>query len=344
MIRYLVSAAIIAIATSTALPAFANAVEDFYRGKTISFIVASDPGGSYDIYARLLATYMPANIPGKPTMVVKFAGGSGGGLPMTNNFHNTGKRDGTEIGMTQQTAVLNQLLTPEIAKYDAREWHWIGLMSPIRNMLAIWHTAPAQTLDEAREKEVLVGATGRASPMYIVPTVLNEIYGTKFKVVMGYKSVSDVDLAMERGEVFGRGASWQSVVSQRPHYITEKKLKAVVVDGLTRDPELPDVPLLVELAKNDQQRQAMMLVSSAAEFGRSVFTPPGVPGDRIAALRAAFDATMKDASFIEDAKKRNTPIEPQSGDSLQRTAAEVLRAPPEVVAIVRRIMGVNEGK
>lgn len=317
----------------------ADAIEDFYRGKTITFVIASNPGGSYDIYSRLLANHMPSHIPGKPTMVIKHAGGSGGGLPMTNAFHNTGKRDGTEIGMTQQTAILAQVLTPDVAKYDARQWNWIGLMTPIRNMLGVWHTAPAQTLDEAKTKEVLVGATGRASPMYIVPMVLNEIAGTHFKPVMGYQNVAEVDLAMERGEVFGRGASWQSVVSQKPHYIAEKKFKALVVDGLTRDPEIPDVPLLIELAKTEQHKQAVTLVSSAAEFGRSVFAPPGVPTDRIAALRKAFDATMKDAVFLDEAKKRDAPIEPQSADYLAKTTATVINSSPEVIAIARKLMG-----
>jgi tripartite-type tricarboxylate transporter receptor subunit TctC len=319
--------------------AHADAVEDFYHGKTITFVIASNPGGSYDIYSRLLADNMPRYIPGKPTMIVKHAGGSGGGLPMTNAFHNTGQRDGSEIGMTQQTAVLAQILTPDVVKYDARQWGWIGLMTPIRNMLGVGHTAPAQTLDEAKEKEVLVGATGRASPMYIVPIMLNEIYGTKFKPVMGYKNVAEVDLAMERGEVFGRGASWQSVVSQKPQYIAEKKFKALVVDGLTRDPEIPDVPLMIELAKTDQQKQAVMLVSSAAEFGRSVFTPPGVPADRLAALRKAFDATMKDPAFLAEAKKRDAPIEPQNAAYLEKTTAAVINSPPEVVAIARKLMG-----
>jgi tripartite-type tricarboxylate transporter receptor subunit TctC len=241
--------------------------------------------------------------------------------------------------MTQQTAILAQVLTPDVVKYDARQWNWIGLMTPIRNMLGVWHTAPAQTLEQAKEKEVLVGATGRASPMYIVPVVLNEIYGTKFKPVMGYKNVAEVDLAMERGEVFGRGASWQSVVSQKPHYIAEKKFKALVVDGLTRDPEIPDVPLLIELAKTEQHKQAVMLVSSAAEFGRSVFAPPGVPADRVTALRKAFDATMKDPAFLEEAKKREAPIEPQTADHLAKTTAIVINSPPEVVAIARKLMG-----
>lgn len=340
MTRTIFAAAIMAASTGLAASlASADPIEEFYGGKTITFVIASNPGGSYDVYSRILANHMPNHIPGKPTMIIRHAGGSGGGLPMTNAFHNTAKRDGTEIGMTQQTAVLAQVLTPDVVKYDARQWNWIGLMTPIRNMLGVWHTAPAQTLDEAKEKEVLVGATGRASPMYIVPIVLNEIYGTKFKPVMGYKNVAEVDLAMERGEVFGRGASWQSVVSQKPQYIAEKMFKALVVDGLTRDPEIPDVPLLIELAKTERHKQAVMLVSSTAEFGRSVFAPPGVPADRVAALRKAFDATMKDPAFLEEAKKRNAPIEPQSGDSLAKTTAAVINSPPEVVVIARKLMG-----
>jgi len=339
----LMAATALVMTASIASSARADSVEDFYKGKTITFIVGSGPGGSYDLYARLLANTMPKYIPGHPNVVVKLAGGVGGGLPIAIQMHNTALKDGTVIGMTQQTIVVSQVIEPNAkGKYDVTKWNWIGLMAPIRNMLAVWHTAPAQTLDEAKTKVDVIGATGRTSPTYIVPQVLNEIYGTKFKIVVGYNGVSDLNLAMERGEIQGRGASWVSVVTQAPQYIKEKKLKPLVVDGLTKEPGIEDVPLLIDLAKDDRTRQALTLMSSAAEFGRSVFTPPGVPQDRVEALRHAFDETMKDPELLADAKKRGIPIEAHTGAELAKTAAKVVAASPEAVAYAKHLMGVDE--
>jgi tripartite-type tricarboxylate transporter receptor subunit TctC len=333
------SAAAMLLALSAVGPAKADAVEDFYKGKTITFIVGSGPGGSYDLYARLLAASMSKYIPGHPTVVVKLAGGVGGGLPVAVNVQAAVPKDGTVIAMTQQTIVVSQVTEPLAkGKYDVTTWNWIGLMAPVRNMLAIWHTAKAQTLDEAKTTEVIIGSTGRVSPTYIVPNLLNQIYGTKFKIVTGYNGVADLNLAMERGEIEGRGASWISVVTQAPQYITEKKLKPVAVDGLTKEPGLENVPLLVELAKDDKQRGAITLLSSAAEFGRAVFAPPGVPADRVEALRRAFDATMKDPELLADAEKRGIPVEPHTGEELQKIAAKVIASSPEAVEYAVQLM------
>ena len=321
----------------------ADAVSDFYHGKTVTLQVGAGAGGSYDIYARTLAEHMAAHIPGTPTMIVKMAGGAGGGLPTANQAQNTLPKDGTTIVMTQQTIVANQLLYPKSAHYDVRTWNWIGLMAPTRNMLAVWHTAPAQTLEEATKKEVIIGATGRASPTFLVPQILNEMLGTKFKIVIGYNGVADLNLAMERGEIQGRGASWISVMTQAPQYITEKKLKPLVVDGLTPEPSIPDVPLMMNVAKTERDKETMAFISSAAEFGRSVFVPPNVPADRVAALRAAFDATMKDPAFLADAKQRKIPIEPQGGEALGKTATKIAASSPQAVAAARKLMGIQEG-
>ncbi len=318
----------------------AESVEDFYKGKTITLFVGAGVGGSYDMYARLLAPALSKHMPGHPTVVVKLILGGGGGLPAALHMQRTAPRDGTSLGMTQQTIVVAQLIESVAAgKYDVNTWGWVGLMAPIRNMLAVWHTAPAQTLEEARHKEVIVGANGRTSPTTIVPQVLNEIHGTKFKIIQGYNGISGLNLALERGEIQGRGASWLSVVTATPHYITEKKLKPLVFEGLSKEPGFPDVPLLIELAKTEQQKQAVTLISSAAEFGRAVFTTPEVPADRLAALRRAFDAAMKDPELLAEAKKRDMPIEPQTGEALQKIAAQVTKAFPDAVAYARELQG-----
>jgi tripartite-type tricarboxylate transporter receptor subunit TctC len=342
MRRYRRAAAILtAVAAATlAGPAQAQSVEDFYKGKTITLFVGAGVGGSYDMYARLLAPVLSKHLPGNPTIVVKLILGGGGGLPAAIHMQRTAPRDGTAIGLTQQTIVVAQLIESVAAgKYDVNTWGWIGLMAPIRNMLAVWHTAPAQTLEEAREKEVIVGANGRTSPTTIVPQVLNEIHGTKFKIVQGYNGISGLNLALERGEIQGRGASWLSVVTATPHYITEKKLKPLVFEGLTKEPGFSDVPLLIELAKTERQKQALMLISSSAEFGRAVFAAPETPADRLQALRRAFDAAMRDPELLAEAKKRQMPIEPQTGEALQKVAAQVTKAYPDAVAYARELQG-----
>ncbi len=331
MKRFLIAALI----ASTSLAAHADAVEDFYKGKTISFVIGSDPGGSFDPYARSLSEYMPKYIPGNPKIVNKFAGGQSGGLQVANQIHNTIARDGLTIAMTQQTIVLHQVLTPEYAKYDAREWYWLGNMAPVRNMLAIWHTSKARSVADARNVEVVIGATGPSSPTYIVPNILNKFVGTKFKIVTGYKGAADLNLAMQRGEVEGRGASWLSVQLSMPQEIADKKIIPIVFASITRDPSAPDVPTLAEVMTDPLHRRVAEFLSAESDFGRSVFLPPGVPAERAQALRKAFELTMKDPGFLADAAKLKLYIEPISGDELARITRLIVDAPKDVVELAK---------
>ena len=177
-----------------------DAVADFYKGKTISILVGAGEGGSFVPYAQLLAEHMKRHIPGAPNIIVKTLGGQGGGLDTAIQMQNTVARDGLTMAMTQQTIVLSQVINPEFARYDARTWNWVGNMAAIRNMLAIWHTAKAQSVSEAKTHEVIVGSTGPASPTYIIPNFLNKFAGTKFKIVTGYKGTADLNLAMQKNQ------------------------------------------------------------------------------------------------------------------------------------------------
>jgi tripartite-type tricarboxylate transporter receptor subunit TctC len=332
--------AMAALSVACAAPGKAQTPEQFFTGKTISFIVGAGAGGSYDLYARALANHMPRHIPGKPAMIVKLAGGVGGGISTAISVEHTAPKDGTTIGMTQQTNVSSQLTEESVkGKFDISKWRWIGNMAPLRNFVGVWLTAPAQSLEEAKTKEVIIGATGRTSPTFIVPQALNELIGTKFKFVLGYNGVADLNLAMERGEIQGRGASWVSVVTQAPEYITQKKLKPLVVDGLTRDPLIPDVPTLLEVATTPEQKAALMIICGSSEFARSIFLPPGVPQDRVDALRAAFDATMTDPAFLAEAQKLQLPIEPQGGAALDKIAALIVATPAPAVALAKKLLG-----
>ena len=330
----------IALSGLAATAAGAQDGAPFYAGKTITIIVGAGAGGSYDIYARALANHIGKHIPGAPNVVVKIGGGVGGGVATAIQVEHSAPKDGTTIGITQQTNVTAQLTESAVAgKYDVSKWRWIGNMATLRNFQGVWYTAPAQSIEEAKTKEVITGATGHNSPTYTVPAILNELTGTKFKMVLGYNGVADLNLAMERGEIQGRGASWVSVVINSPNYITEKKLKPLVVDGLTRDPLLPDVPTLLEFAKDGDQKAAVRLISASAEFSRAFFLPPGVPEDRVEMLRSAFEATMKDPEFLAEAKKVELPIEAERGAELDRIAAEVVASPPEAVAVAKRLLG-----
>lgn len=315
--------------------AFAQDLASAYADKEISFIVGSDPGGSFDPYARALAAHMPKHIPGNPKIIVKFGGGQGGGIQSANQLHNTAPRDGLTMGMVQQTIVINQVLQPQFARYDAREWYWLGNMAAIRNMLSLWHTAPAQTVEEAKKVEVIIGATGKASPTYIVPDAMNKFLGTKFKIVTGYKGAADLNLAMQRGEIQGRGASWLSVQLALPAEIKEGKIKPIVFASITREPSAPDVPTLAELMNDPLQKKAAEFLSAESDYGRSVFLPPGVPQDRARMMRAAFEATMKDADFLAEAKKLRIAIEPISGDVLSEITKKIVSTPKEVLDLVK---------
>jgi tripartite-type tricarboxylate transporter receptor subunit TctC len=331
---------LVALSVVLSSPARSQDIGQFFAGKTITVLVGAGAGGSYDLYARALANHMGKHVPGAPQFVVKIGGGVGGGVATAIQVEHSAPKDGTTIGITQQTNVTSQLTESALAgKYDVSKWRWIGGMASLRNFLGVWRTAPAQSLDEARTKEVIIGATGRNSPTYTVPAALNELLGTKFKMVLGYNGSADLNLAMERGEIQGRGASWISVVLQAPNYISDKMLKPLVVDGLTRDPLLPDVPTLLEFAGDERQKAAVRLISASADFARAFFTPPGVPEARVTALRKAFDETMLDPEFIAEANKLQLTIEPKSGADLDRLAAEIVASPPEAVAVAKKLLG-----
>ncbi|HEV2570595.1 MAG TPA: tripartite tricarboxylate transporter substrate-binding protein [Beijerinckiaceae bacterium] len=316
-------------------PAASEDVADFYKGKAINFIIGSDPGGSFGPYAQVLADHMPKYIPANPKIVVKFAGGQSGGLQVANQMQNTAPRDGLTMAMTQQTIVLHQVLQPEYAKYDARDWYWLGNMAPVRNMLAVSHTAKAHSVEAAKGTEVVIGATGPSSPTYIVPNVLNKFAGTKFKIVTGYKGVADLNLAMQRGEVEGRGASWISVQLTMPQEIADRKIIPIVFASITRDPSAPSVPTLAEMMPDPLHRRVAEFLSAESDFGRSVFLPPGVPPERAAALRKAFEDTVKDKDFLADTVKMKLYIEPMSADMLAKISRQIIEAPKDVLELAK---------
>ena len=334
--RGALNAATAVLAMALAHPASAqDQAADFYRGKTVSILVGAGEGGSFVPYAQLLADYLKRHLPGAPAVIVKTLGGQGGGLDTAIQMHNTVPKDGLTLAMTQQTIVVAQVLNPEFARYDARLWNWIGNMASIRNTLAVWHTAKAQSVEAAKSHEVIVGATGPSSPTYIVPNFLNAYAGTKFKIVSGYKGTADLNIAMQRGEIEARGGSWLSVELQAPELIVDKKIQPVVFASISRDPAWPDVPTMADTVGTPEHKRAAEFLSAESDFGRAFFLPPGVPADRVATMRKAFQAAVADPALLEDARKRRMPIEPTTAEFLAALTDKVVSTPRDIVKLAK---------
>jgi tripartite-type tricarboxylate transporter receptor subunit TctC len=332
-----VSLALVALLTACLGPASADSVADFYRGKTLSMIIGTSPGNDYDNRARLLARYMGRHIPGQPTIVPRNMPG-GGGIQATNYMANVAPQDGTVLYLLMQNMPVHQAIGGEGAKFDLRRFYWIGNTTDAPNVTAAWHTAGIDTIEDVKQKELIVGGpAGTAGVFY--PTAMNVLVGTKFKVVTGYPGGNEVNLAMERGEINGRGSnSWASWKSTKPEWLADKKIKILVQIGLKRHPDLPDVPLMFELAKNQDDRAVLTFLSADTALSRSLVTTPGTPLERVSALRRAFDATMKDPDFLADADKAKIDISPSTGEDTQKVAQSILDAPPGIISKAKEIL------
>jgi tripartite-type tricarboxylate transporter receptor subunit TctC len=288
----------------------ADAVEDFYRGRTLEMTVPGSAGGDYDRRARIVSRHMGRLIPGAPQIVVKNMPG-GIGLQAANHLANTAPRDGTAMTIVFQNMPVLQATGSPAVQFDARRFGWLGNTTNSPNVINSWHATGVTRIEDVMTKELVVGSSGVSSTGYVYPAALNEIVGTKFRIVGGYPGGNEINLAMERGEVGGRGSnSWASWKSNHPHWIAEKKIHILVQVGLQRAPDLKDVPLMLELAKNDEDRKVLTFLSSDMGIARAFATTPDTPPARLAALRKAFAALMKDADFLAEAEKQKMDIDP----------------------------------
>ena len=320
----------LAAALALCAPAQAQqSIESVYKGKTIDFYIGFSAGGGYDFYARLLARFMGEHLPGKPNIVAKNMAG-GGSRTAASFMYSVAPKDGLAIATVDQATPVQQAVGDPTIKFDTAKFNFIGNPVVDNNVVVTWHTSGAKTIEDATKREYPIGATGyNTSTQY--PQALNIIAGTKFKIILGYPGANEINLAMENGEVAGRGSnSWASYKATRPDWIRDKKINVLVQIGLQKAKDLPDVPLLMDLAKNDEDRAALKLLSAPPDIGRPVFAPPGVPADRVKALRDAFDATMKDQAFLDAAKREGLDIDPVSGEQLQKIVNEILSAPQAV--------------
>jgi tripartite-type tricarboxylate transporter receptor subunit TctC len=333
-VRPRLTAALALLGACLAAPAAqADPVADFYRGRTVQLVIGYSTGGGYDTYARALARYLGKHIPGNPTIVPQNMPGAGS-LKAMNFLYAVAPKDGSTFGTIGRGIPLEPLLGGEGARFDPNKMNWIGSITNEVSICMSWHTSPIRSFDDLMTRELVVGSTGSGSDTEILPTAARAILGAKFKIVAGYPGGADVLLAIERGEVAGRcGWSWSSVAATRPSWIKEDKMHILFQVGLERHHDLPDVPLILELAKTDQQRAALKLIFSQQLLARPFVAPPGVPAERVAALRQAFDETMTDPDFAAEARRIELEVNPIGGAPLQALLAEVYASPPDVVAL-----------
>ncbi len=298
--------------------------------KNVELYIGYSVGGGYDLYARTIARHIGKYIPGNPTVVTKNMEGAGS-LRLANWLYNVGSKDGAVFGTIGRGTGFDPLLGHKGASFDAIKFTWIGSANNEVSVCVAWHTTGITKFEDLLTKEMTVGGTGSAADTDQFPKIANGVLGTKMRVITGYPGGSDVGLAMERGEVKGRcGWSWSSVKSTHQAWMTDKKINVLVQLALAKHPDLPDVPLITDLAKTDEQRQVLKLIFARQVMGRPYLAPPGLPKDRVEALRKAFMDTMRDKDFLADAEKSQLEITPVAGDEIERLVKEVYATPPEI--------------
>lgn len=324
-----ISTALAVLGITLLAPGFSAGAEDFYHGKTLQIIVSAGPGDSYDTLSRLVGRHISQYLPGNPTVVVMDMPGAGG-IVAANQLYNVAPKDGTVIGMLDQSVYETQLFKVTGLQADVTKMNWIGRIISNNAVLFAWHTAAVKKIEDAYTKELIVSSTGSSSQLRW--TMLKKLVGVKFKLVTGYKGATDSMLAMERGEVEALSLPWTVLRVIRADWLRDKKINVLLQTSLDKAPDLPDVPRLVDLGQNDEQRQILELFSQAEKVGRSLTAPPGLPPERVAELRSAFAATLKNPDFLADAEKMKISLSPMLGDELQATIEKSFDYPPAIIA------------
>jgi len=346
MIQRLIPAALLAVlGLMSAGPAHAaDAVADFYKGKTITISIGYGPGGGYDTYTRAVARHIGKYIPGNPNVIVQNMPGAGSRLA-ANWLYQVAPKDGTALGVIGENSALDQALKEEGVQFDVAKFNWIGNPISDSNVTFVWASTGLGSLDDVVKKGGLIcGGTGASSPSILQPTILNNLLNAKIKIVTGYPGGGDVNLAMERNEVNCRGSnSWASTKSTTRQWIEDHKINILVQFSTHKDPEISeymkrDVPVITELAKSDTDRKALAALVAGTAFGRPILAPPDVPAARVAALRKAFDETMKDRDFVAETSKAKMELNPIPGAELQKIAQSSVAIDDSVVKRVRELI------
>jgi tripartite-type tricarboxylate transporter receptor subunit TctC len=326
-----------AFAIAGASPGLAQ--EPYYKDKTIRLIISVGVAGGFGEYARTLAEYFGRHIPGRPHVIVQSMPGAGG-LVATNHLYVQAPQDGTVIAMVNATAPLAPLWGSRGARFDTLKFNAIGALDRSDGTCAFWHTAPAKTWDDLLKNNVTVGSIGAGSPMEVYAVMLNRLFGTKIRVVGGYKAGSDIDLAMQRQEVDGRcGTHLKSIPALHPDWIRDNKLLVPIIVSDKRNKNYPNVPALMEFVKDQATRQTIDLLTVTQKLDRPIIAPPNTPAEQLRELRAALAATVRDPAFLADIKKRNLTLDPTGPEEMAKIYADAYAAPAKVVDAVKAIMG-----
>jgi tripartite-type tricarboxylate transporter receptor subunit TctC len=316
----------------------ADPVANFYRGRSITLVIGYSAAGGYDTYARVVAQHLGRHIPGNPTILPQNMEGAGS-LRAANYLYNAAPHDGSVIGMFARGMAMEPLIGKSHAVFDARKYTWIGSGTNEVSTCVTWQDSPVKTWADALTTPFTVGGEGSASDPDIFATVLHNVFGVKLRLISGYPGSAEVALAIERREVDGRcGWSYSSLMQQRPDWVRDRRVNILVQLALAKAPELPDVPLIADFATTERQRQILRLVFSRQAVARPFVAPPSLPEERRDALRAAFDATMRDPTFLADAKQRGLEVNPVSGAEIDKLLADLYATPTDILAETRAVI------
>lgn len=331
-------AGLLALMLGAAAPGFAEDAP-FYRGKTIRIVISTGVAGGYAEYARLLADHMGTHIAGQPGFIIQSMPGAGG-LLAANYLYSQAPQDGTTLGMVHSSVPLTPLWGNKGVRFDTLKFNWLGSLDRVDGMCIAWHTSPVKTWADLLTHDFTVGSSGAGSQMDIYPAMLNRLFGTRFKVIAGYKDGTDVYLAMERGEVEGRcGGQLTVIKSTRPRWLTQHLINVPIVIADKRSPDFADTPSILEFVGDEATRQQLDLLLVSQGLDRPVMLPPGVPAARVKELRDAFDATVADKAFLADVERKNLHVDPVRGEDMAAALARAFALPPEIIAGARELMG-----
>jgi tripartite-type tricarboxylate transporter receptor subunit TctC len=323
-----------------ATPASAQTVEQFYRGRTVNLIVGFNPGGAYDPYARIVARHLPRYLPGAPNLVVKNMQGAGSVLA-ANHLYNVSPRDGSELGLIAGSAALEPMFGARPTRFDGQKFTWIGSANDEPGVCVAWHTAPFERAQDLFDKELVLAASGTSNLDF--PLALNAVLGTRMKLVRGYNGTSAMMLAIERGEVQGMcGMVYAGLQAAHPDWLRDKKVRVLMQIGLERNAKMGDVPFVMDFAKNEDDKRVLRLIVGWTIMGRPYLAPPGIPEERKVALRRAFDATMKDAAFLEEAARQRLDIAPITGEAIETFLRDAYATPRPLVERAAKILAQSQ--
>jgi tripartite-type tricarboxylate transporter receptor subunit TctC len=327
-----------------ALPARADAIGDFYKDKRITIVVGSDAGGGYDANARMLARYFPRHLAGAPDMVVQNMPGASS-VRSANHVYSVAAKDGTVIAAVQRPVPFEPLFGNPGVQYDVKKINWLGSSSSEVGVAVAWHTSPVKTIKDMFTHELIVGGTGPGTDTELFAYALNNVYGTRFKIVSGYTGMAPLVLAMERGEIEGTvNWTYSDIPNTRPEWLKDKKITLLLQLGLERSPELPDLPTPIDMARNEKERDVFEILMTVKTLGRPFFVAPEVPADRVKALQAAFMATMADAEFLAEAKRQKREITPISGPDMAALILKGYDYPEDVKNMARAAVKPKGGR